>query len=127
MSLSVLSLGYALDYRCPERIETKQSLKISAHEDFEPLTNSFEEYQNLDLISLYSGHPKQGASLVPTDESNAKEPFWNFQPNDEFGVWMKCGYANTTVSLVRKLPPTTKKCTLKHKTKPKNEKFLSCH
>ncbi len=118
---------FAIDYKCPEFIETTQSLKGSIQADFETITGAFQEKQRLERISVYSGHPKDGGTLVPdNDEYSSKDPYWTFQVNDNRGVWMGCTYNNTTIILVRKFPTATTKCVLKYKLKPKRVDVLSC-
>jgi len=61
-------------------------------------------------MSLYSGHPRERASLVPDDDRSIKGTgrlaSWKFQGEH----WVGCNYANSLNMLIRPLPDTATAC-----------------
>jgi len=35
---------------------------------------------------------------------------WTFKPNSPRGIWISCGYVQTTVTLVQRLPASATRC-----------------
>lgn len=97
----------------PPSIDTQQSL-VAPVEGFEPLVDTLNGAQTLESVVIYDGHPQEGASLVPDNVHDKKDPYWTRHPGTE-SFWMGCFYRQSTVRLIRELPKTAKKCTLKFK------------
>jgi len=61
-------------------------------------------------MALYSGHPRERASLVPDDDKRMKgtgrTASWKFQGEH----WVGCNYANSGHMLIRPLPVTATAC-----------------
>ncbi len=102
---------FAADYRCPDTVETTQTLKKSPA-DWEAFARP-NDIQRFERITLYDGVPADMASLVPDD--NDKVTLWTFFDLPDRPLWMACEYSNTTVNLVRKLQGSVKECRLKGK------------
>ncbi|CAM2791501.1 Uncharacterised protein [Legionella steigerwaltii] len=99
----------ATTIHCPETIQTNQSLQheIKAWEAFQDDWNSTHHF---DRITFYSGHPKEHASLAPDNEvSKVKKLTWSF---DKQEIWVACGYTNTKIQLIQKIPNGTKSCSV---------------
>jgi hypothetical protein len=67
-------------------------------------------------ITMFSGPPEEQASLVPDGRSEDDElnnDIWNLTP-DTRGYWIQCNYANTTVTLAKKLPDNFKQCQVRY-------------
>jgi hypothetical protein len=66
----------------------------------------------LEMITFYSGPPKDDASLVYDDIVNSKDTSsatWKFA-KDAHGYWVKCAYRGTTLELAKALPDTIASC-----------------
>lgn len=100
---------------CPKEVmPSKQTAEaIAGWEAFSPESRHF-----LQNITLYSGHPKESASLKP-EISNAKRSVWDFSPKDK--IYIACEYRQTAVQLVQALPDGTKQCTLSYQA---NSEFV---
>ena len=58
-------------------------------------------------ISLFSGHPREMASLAPDKQSRSGKQLlstWSL-PGGSERYWLACGYAQTTVQVAKQLPP----------------------
>jgi len=91
---------------CPEKIETEQSLSKPV-EGFEAANQDLPHWW--EAITFYDGRPEEMASLVydsDVDTADGKEvQTWTFDPKREY--WIRCQYASTSVSLLKKLPPVS--------------------
>ena len=91
---------YAAEYECPVKIETTQSLKEKAPEDWtsfrEPKENSY-----FDNITVYDGPPEELVSLVPDNEGKkaAELPVWTFKKEKTKPIWLACSYMKTSEAL----------------------------
>ncbi|MBA2650646.1 MAG: hypothetical protein H0U73_00040 [Tatlockia sp.] len=94
----------AMSIKCPEEIKTKQSLQQEI-KGWNPFINEPSSIHHFNRITFYAGHPKENASLAPDNER--KDPTWTFDAND---IWLACGYLNTNIQLIQKLPTRIKKC-----------------
>lgn len=66
----------------------------------------------LEMVTFYSGPPKDAASLVYDDLVQARDSStatWTF-PKDPRGYWVKCSYHGTTLELSKALPPAVTSC-----------------
>jgi len=65
---------------------------------------------NLLGMALYSGHPRERASLVPDEDKSMKGTgrlaSWKFHGEH----WVGCNYANSLKMLIRPLPGTATEC-----------------
>ncbi len=99
----------ASDSLCPETATVKQSGAAPAAE----WSVSYRATPiALEMVTFYSGAPKDEASLVYDDFVRAKDSSiatWKF-PKDARGYWVKCSYAGTTLELSKALPPTVSSC-----------------
>lgn len=115
-ALLIASSASALEFRCPEKIETTQKLS-KAIKGWAARTDSDANlYEN---FGIYSGHPREGASLVPADSGDTK--FWTY--DQENGLWMQCRYRGTFVTLEIEIPKSSKKCSTK--MAPDKQSYLS--
>ncbi|MGB8841341.1 MAG: STY0301 family protein [Aliidongia sp.] len=103
----------ATDLICPPDIKTMTAqLAVpvegwSAH--VEPAPN------HLKGITFYEGPPSDGASLVPDDQRRGKSTstmVWKFAALGPGSFWLRCRYANTTMTLERQLPASVAECTV---------------
>jgi hypothetical protein len=99
----------ASDSLCPDAVNVKQTGAAPAPEWSVSYSGTANE---LEMVTFYSGPPKDEASLVYDDFVNAKDSStatWKF-PKDPRGYWVKCSYRGTTVELSKALPPTVSSC-----------------
>ena len=99
----------AADLLCPDAVSVKQTGAPPAPE----WSVSYSAAPTaLEMVTFYSGPPKEEASLVYDDLVRGKEgstATWKF-PKDPRGYWIKCSYRGTTVELSKTLPPTVSTC-----------------
>ncbi len=99
----------AADPLCPDAVSVKQTGAAPAPEwsvSYSGLPN------RLEMVTFYSGPPKDEASLVYDDFVKAKDSStatWRF-PKQARGYWVKCSYAGTTLELAKALPSTVSSC-----------------
>jgi hypothetical protein len=109
VTLMAAPLAVAADSLCPETVAVKQTGAAPAPE----WSVSYRATPiELEMVTFYSGPPKEEASLVYDDFVRAKDSSvatWKF-PKDARGYWVKCSYAGTTLELSRALPPTVSSC-----------------
>jgi len=70
-------------------------------------------------VTIYSGHPRERASLVPEEKSNGKNTYvahWQFTPSEKETVWISCHYLGTHATYTMELPTKTTFCEVKYKT-----------
>lgn len=111
-SVAVLATAFpagAGDSLCPDSVRVKQTGAVPTPE----WSVSYSTSPNrLQMVTFYSGPPKDEASLVYDDFVNAKDSStatWRF-PKDARGYWVKCSYAGTTLELAKALPATLSSC-----------------
>lgn len=74
-----------------------------------------EPSRRLNRISFHDGHPSERVTLVPdaTTKAGGRETsIWRFGQDSGRGIWMECGYAGTSITMIRELPPDTKACSV---------------
>jgi hypothetical protein len=101
--------AFAGDSLCPDTVSVKQTGAAPAPEW--SVSYSATPSQ-LEMVTFYSGPPKEEASLVYDDLVRAKDSStatWKF-PKDPRGYWVKCSYRGTTLELSKALPPTVSSC-----------------
>jgi hypothetical protein len=67
-------------------------------------------------ISLFSGHPREMASLAPDKQSRGAKQLlsiWSL-PGGSERYWLACGYAQTTVQVAKQLPAGLSRCIATH-------------
>jgi hypothetical protein len=100
---------FAADSLCPETIATKQAGNAPAPE----WSVSYSASPNqLEMVTFYSGPPKDEASLVYDELASSKDSSlatWKF-PKDPRGYWVKCSYRGTTLELSKPLSATVSSC-----------------
>lgn len=67
-------------------------------------------------IGLFSGHPREMASLVPDKQSRSGKQLvstWSL-PGGSERYWLACGYTQTTLQLAQRLPAGLSRCTATH-------------
>jgi len=101
--------AFAADALCPDSVSVRQTGAAPTPEwsvSYSALPN------RLQMVTFYSGPPKDEASLVYDDFVNAKDSStatWKF-PKDARGYWVVCSYAGTTLELAKALPATLSSC-----------------
>ena len=103
---------------CPKQIETEQKLNTQLADQWQSMNDTFNNRQLLEMIQVFSGHPKDGASLIP-DNTNTHDAVWTFN-NEKESLWIACFYQQSTVRLIHKLPNNVKKCFLNKKKNPES-------
>ena len=120
-SFSVVAAEPAIEYQCPKRVMTIQSLatplpgwRQSTERPFTTKDKKFSSYSehNLDTVSFSEGVPEDRVTLIPDNELEATGKAWNarwdFAQSET--IWMACLYRRTTVMLSQQLPPRIKRC-----------------
>jgi hypothetical protein len=111
----------AADSLCPATVNVKQSGAAPTPAWTVSYSTTPSE---LEMVTFYSGPPKDEASLVYDRIVKTKDSSlatWNFGP-DPHGYWVKCSYSGTTIELSQPLPPTLKSCRV---TYSREETFAS--
>jgi|GEM_PF-688446 len=86
-------------------------------------------------ITLFDGPVEEKAALVPRVErsqSGVLENRWNFPATNDRALWLRCEYANTTVTLSRSLGTEFRECTATYNTREQvagrpSLRKLTCH
>ena len=90
-------------------IKTSQSLqeKVNRWDEF---LDDWNIVHYFNQVTFYAGHPKKHASLVPDNEgTKSNKAIWTFGKDI---IWLACGYSNTDIQLIQKLPKAIKTCTV---------------
>lgn len=97
----------AANIDCPDMINTHQSLqkKVNGWREF---LDDWNLVHRFNRVTFYANDPKQHASLAPDNTKNSKA-IWTFGKDK---IWLACGYSNTDIQLIRRLPDGVKKCTV---------------
>lgn len=99
----------AAESLCPENVSVKQALAAPTPEW---TVSTRATPIALEMVTFYSGPPKDEASLVYDELARAPEgsiATWKF-PKDPRGYWVKCTYHGTTQELAKALPATLSSC-----------------
>ncbi len=97
---------------CPASLSVAASAQAPAGWEAVPSTQPL----SLNNISLFSGHPREMASLVPDSQRRRGKQLlstWSLTGGSE-GYWLACGYAQTTVQAAQRLPAGLTRCTATH-------------
>jgi hypothetical protein len=94
---------------CPETIKVQQSATAPAAE----WSVSYSKAPvKLEMVSLYSGPPKEGVALGYDALVNtmAESTLSWLLPKNSRAYWIKCSYRGTTLELAKELPRTLTSC-----------------
>jgi hypothetical protein len=97
--ISLLSnVVYAQEFKCPEQIETQQSL----NQEKAGFDQYIQEYpHHLSTVGFTEGHPDDLALIKPNAEGPNGEPKYEFFTSRD--IWMLCYYDNTKVTLIKNI------------------------
>jgi len=110
-----------LEYKCPERITTVQSLaqpmpdwRQSSERPFTTKNaelNGYSEH-NLDNVSFSDGGPEDRGELIPDNDDELTGKVWvaRWDLSTLDSIWLVCHYRQTTVTLWKEMPHGVKKC-----------------
>jgi hypothetical protein len=119
----------AADYLCPKHM-TMEKQTAAAVDGFEVLNTDKAtggtDAHYLEGISLYSGHPREQASLAPDNADSAKGPWVWTTAKDDHGYWMECRYMRTSLVYVKKIGEGSATCKTIESTKPKQSIGFQC-
>jgi hypothetical protein len=68
-----------------------------------------DEIHYLKRIGFFLGHPRGMAEQVP-DRDTALRAVWQFPGKQSENYWIVCRYTDTSMTLVRQLPPGRSQC-----------------
>lgn len=110
MSLSAQAAPLVLS--CPATVSVADSAQAPAGWEAVPSAQPH-AFSN---VSLFSGHPREMASLVPDKQSRSGKQLvstWSL-PGGSEPYWLACGYTQTTQQLAQRLPAGLSRCTATH-------------
>jgi len=96
---------------CPDAVKLE-----AATVRFEPIKTGFETYVErssvrLSGMSAFDGHPREGASLIPSAISKGgSRIIWNFSESHVRDGWVSCDYADGLFRLAHAVGAAAKKC-----------------
>ncbi len=110
--ISVARTSYAEIISCPDQIQTDP--RVSEIRGWELLAQPAQHY--FENAGIYSGHPREQASLVPDEQISGKKltARWSLPPDSQHAYWLGCSYRGTTVMAVRQLDPRYRSCTIEY-------------
>ena len=97
---------------CPATINVAASAQAPAGWEAVPSTQPL----SFSHVSLFSGHPREMASLVPdTQRRSGKQLLstWSL-PGGSDRYWLACSYTQTTLQVTQRLPAGLTRCTAAH-------------
>lgn len=107
----------AEEFRCPDKIETKQALTGEGIQGWQAVDDTVNGQKNMESMHVYDGNPNNvGASLAPDNKGSKNDPYWTRSLKKE--LWVSCSYHQTSIHLAQPIPKDLKKCTLKFKKSP---------
>lgn len=116
IAYSLLSANaFSTEYLCPPQMKSVQTATTQTSE-WLIWADKLNDVQSLESISVYSGHPDEGASLVPSNVGSTIST-WKFS-NEKFRIWMACHYGQTYLRSIKELPQNIKKCSILTKKSP---------
>ncbi len=113
------AIGAAPEAACPDPIRTRQGL-ASAHPGWDEAVDQMPN--SLLFVNFFEGAPSNGR-LLGFDRSaerarlNEYSEEWEFPPRMRGRVWVSCVYADTGVSLIRRLPPAMGGCRITYSSR----------
>lgn len=114
MSLTVQAAPLVLT--CPATISVAASAQAPA--GWEAVTSS--QPHPFHGIGVFSGHPREMASLVPDKQSRGGKRLlsaWSLAGGSD-RYWLACGYAQTALQVAQRLPAGLARCTATHTGTP---------
>jgi hypothetical protein len=121
MRFSILTLLFfclsaeAYEFKCPDKIETKQVLSGEIASGWQGVDDTLNGQKVLEGVNVYDGNPSNvGSSLAPDNKGSKQDPHWIVKPPNQ--LWVSCRYSQTSIRMVKAIPPELKKCKLKYKT-----------
>lgn len=109
---SLVSGEAAATPQCPSEVEVAQQLTVSLP-DWTVLRDPVPH--RLNRLAFFDGPPEEQASLTPDVSRKVKDrtvSTWRFGAASDRRIWITCGYAGTSVWLVRELQPGTRRCSV---------------
>ncbi len=109
---SLAAAAAPVKYDCPSTVAVAEQPK-APDASWEAMLDSGRAGYPLDAVAVYSGHPREMASLVPDSSKKVKLhqiTTWEFPEPDPRGIWMACMYGNSHAMLVRKVQADAKRC-----------------
>jgi hypothetical protein len=110
IAIAAAAFASASDNYCPASVTASQEIQNApagwalSHGDLpSPLSG----------ITLYSGPPSENASLVYdkwTKRNGFAYAIWKFSRDSKYRIWLRCIYANTTITLDKELPAGISEC-----------------
>lgn len=128
-SLSNMSFAQQVDpIQCPKRITVSQEVGQSLDTGWEPINRK--DSHPLVSVSLFEGHPKEMAELVPIESKSKRHGLqakWNI--NGQSNIWLVCNYANSSAAAAILLSSDIVSCTAKYDPAFSSPviKSLACH
>lgn len=118
--------AHAASYICPPLIdeEPRTAKPLNGFEGWDFKEEEDEDHV-LTEVSLYSGHPKEMASLAP-DNKGGKAPWVWSNPKNGANYWLMCRYDRTRLTYIRKLDTFSKSCSVIQDKKTKKPSGLEC-
>ncbi|MBI2785155.1 MAG: hypothetical protein HYX60_02130 [Legionella longbeachae] len=113
----------AITIKCPDKINTSQSLqeKVNGWDEF---LDDWNIVHHFNKVTFYAGHPKEHASLVPDNEDTKSNKMnWTFGKDI---IWLACGYSNTDIQLIQKLPNATTTCSVTYDSNFSKNIAINC-
>jgi len=100
----------SLEILCPPEVATVQT-SSAAPEGWDVFIDTVNAKHFLESISLYSGHPREMASLVPDNEGDSSDDssVWTLFPENSRSYWVACKYHDTDIMLIKSFA-ITKSC-----------------
>jgi hypothetical protein len=112
--LSNMSFAQQADpIQCPKRITVAQQIEQDLDTGWEPINRK--DSHPLVSVSLFEGHPKEMAELVPIESKSKKRGLqakWNI--GAQGNIWLACNYANSNAAVAIRLSSDIVSCTAKY-------------
>lgn len=99
---------------CPESINSTESLQTT-NDAWQVEADLGKRSRFLDTIAIYSGNPKEMASLVPNkikQKNRKRTSIWEFSKSSAGEFWVSCTYTNSMLMLAKPLPKNVQRCEL---------------
>lgn len=129
------SIAHAAKFEseCPEEIKTKQS--GAAIKGWTTDVDTLNARQIFSGLVLFSGHPKDGATLMPDEAPPANPGEKSVETSGAGDIvytltgkesYMACQYTSTVVRLIKKLPKDVKTCRVKFSETLGHVQMVAC-
>jgi hypothetical protein len=118
LTLALAGLCLAADeVSCPDTIKVDQKA-IPPSPEWDVSYSALSH--QLEMVTFFSGHPRDNASLVYDKRSKTKSGWvgtWIF-PKDADSYWIRCSYTGTRAELFRRLPNSVSVCRVTYDERP---------